>query len=425
MNPGEGSNSGYVQRGMLLREQRRYAEAEGFFRDALAQNPNDAFALMQLAGCQLQLPDRAKDALASIDRALAIEPNDAIYHGMRAYILCRLDHPADALQSARDGIAISPDSAFIFTAEAQAFLLMEKWAEAETAARQALSFDADNSTAANQLAQALRLQNKMAENAGQISGMLARDPEDAQTHCSAGWAALQRGERQVAETHFLEALRLDPDSENARNGLLNSFRARSPLYRAYLAYSFRMQRLSRGARWGVIVGLYIAMRFSREIFTGTLAPVGIAIGVLYALFVLWVWIAKGVGNFILMFDRVAKHALRRNEKIEACFVGGGITVGLLLLLIGFALQQESLFIPGVALVATAFPFSMTFTNSSKLGTYLFGAIGFTGLLAFVSLLLAAAIKNDTLGDISLILFTIGAGGAVVSTWLGNIRKLRE
>ena len=68
---------------------------------------------------------------------------------------------------------------------------------------------------------------------------------------------------------------------------------------------------------------------------------------------------------------------------------------------------------------------MTFTNSSKWGTYLFGAIGFTGLLAFLSLLLAAVIKNDTLGDISLVLFTIGAGGAVVSTWLGNVRQLRE
>ena len=417
--------SGHVQRGLILKEQRRYAEAVDFFRDALAQNPNDAFALMQLASCQLQLPGRAKDALQSNDRALHLDPNESAHHSMRAFILCSLDRAGDALKSAREGISLAPDSSFAFTAEAQAFLCMEKWADAERAARQALSLDADNTSAANQLSQALRLQNKMAENSQQITGMLARDPENAYTHTSAGWSALQRGERRVAEEHFLEALRLDPESENARQGLLNSFRARSPLYRGYLAYCFRMQRLSRGARWGVIIGLYLGSRFARTVFTGPLAPVGIAIGVLYALFVLWVWIAKGLGNFILLFDRFAKHALRRNEKIEAWFVGGGICAGILMMIAGFALRQEALFLPGVALVATAFPFSMTFTNPSKSGAFLFGAIGVAGLLACVSLLLTAASDGAVPEDFSMTLFAIGVGGAIVSTWLGNVRSLRR
>src|SRR5580658_256855 len=126
--------------------------------------------------------------------------------------------------------------------------------------------------------------------------MLARDPQNASTHASAGWAALQRGERRVAEEHFLEALRLEPGSENARHGLLNSFRARSPFYRAYLAYCFWMQQLSRRTRWAVIIGLIVITNFSRELFTGSMAPVGYAVSVLYGLFVLWVWVAKGIGN---------------------------------------------------------------------------------------------------------------------------------
>src|SRR5271167_4367816 len=108
-DPG-GASSGYVQRGLLLKEQRRYSEAEGFFRDALAQNPNDAFSLMQLAACQLHQQGRGRDALQSIDRALAIEPNEAVYHGMRAVILCSLDRAADALKSAGEGIELDPTS---------------------------------------------------------------------------------------------------------------------------------------------------------------------------------------------------------------------------------------------------------------------------------------------------------------------------
>lgn len=417
--------SGNIQRGLILKEQRRYAEAEKFFRDALAQNPHDAFALMQLAACQLQMPDRAKDALVSIDRAIGIEPNEAVYHGMRAFILCTLDRASDALKSAQAGIELSPDSSFVFTAEAQALLSLEKWSEAETAAREALALDADNSTAANQLAQALRLQNKMAENAGQISGMLARNPEDSHTHCSAGWAALQRGDRRTAEDHFLEALRLDPDSENARDGLLNSFRARSPFYRAYLAYCFKMQQLSRRGRWAVIIGLYVGSRFARSLFTGPFAPLGIVISVLYLLLVLWVWIARPVGNFILLFDRFAKHALRRNEKTEAWFVGGGLSLGILMLIAGFALRQDGLFLPGVALIATAFPFSMTFTNDSKTGAVLFGAIGAACLLACLSLLLDVVAKGIVPEDVTTFLFAGGVGGAVLSTWIGNVRFLRR
>lgn len=426
MSDPDGASSGYVQRGLLLKQQRRYGEAEGFFRDALGQNPNDAFALMQLATCQLQQQGRGRDALQSIDRALAIEPNEAVHHGMRAFILCTLDRGADALKSADEGIALDPSSSFIFTARAQALLHLEKWGEAEAAARQALAFDADNSSAANQLAHTLRLQNKMAENAGQIAGMLARDPEDASTHCSAGWAALQRGQHRVAEQHFMEALRLEPGSENARNGLLHSFRARSPFYRAYLAYCFWMQKLGRRMRVAVIFGLVVITNFSRELFTGPMAPVGFTVSVLYGLFVLWVWVAKGFGNFILLFDRFAKHALLRGEKIEAVFVGGGISAGILLLVAGFALKQEGLKLAAIALIAAAFPFSMTFTNPSKAGAILFGAIGTVCLLVFGALLLNYILYGEAPpGDSLVDLLLLAVFGAVATTWLGMVPALRR
>ena len=45
----------------------RYADAESAFREALAQEPNDAFALHHLAGCRWQMPERRKEALQTID----------------------------------------------------------------------------------------------------------------------------------------------------------------------------------------------------------------------------------------------------------------------------------------------------------------------------------------------------------------------
>jgi len=407
-----------ILRGLQLKDLGRYADAENAFREALAQEPNDAFALHQLAACQLHQPQRKREALATIDRAIAIEPNDADHHVLRSYILSVLDRPRDGLAAAQTALSLDPHHAGAFTAEAQAHLQTEQWPRAEQSARQALALDADNSAAANQLAQALRLQNKNAENAAHLAGMLARDPEDPFTHANAGWTALQRGEHRAAETHFREALRLDPDFESARDGLLNSFRARSPIYRTYLRYCFFMQRLSSGARWAVIIGLYFGVKLAGQI------PGGDALVALYMLFVLWVWVAKPVGNFFLLFDSFARYALRPREKLEAAAVGGSLGPGLALLIASFAFGWPAVVTLGIGLIAASFPLSMTFTNGSRPGTWLFGTVAAVTLLGAALTALAhlvPLIDQSTARQI----FTVGAIGCLAATWLGNVPALRR
>ncbi|MBI4028291.1 MAG: tetratricopeptide repeat protein [Verrucomicrobia bacterium] len=416
---------GQLQRGLILKEQGRYREAEDYFMEVLSADPRNAAALHQLAGCQLQQTAREKQALETIDRAIGLEPEDAYHHSLRSYILCALKRPPEALKASQQAIALDPSCGFAFIAKASVHLHLEQWAEAEKAARQALALDADNSVAANQLAHALRLQNKMPENAEQIRGMLGRDPENACTHANAGWTAMQRGDRKTAERHFLESLRLDPELEGARQGLLESFKARSPIYRSYLAYCFFMQRLSHGARWGVILGLYLTVRFSRIIFTGGAKPVYLGIVAIYFLMVLWVHVARGVGNFFLLLDRFARHALRPREKLEACGVGGGVVLGIALILTGFMFKGMGTAVLGVSLLGAAFPWAYTFTNESKIGSWMFGAFAtfvvgtgvvvfFTGLFhrPFPATLTAPALS------VSLIL-------VIVTTWLANIRALHR
>lgn len=414
-----------VQRGLLLMEQRRYADAAGFFRQALAQSPHDAQAFRNLALCQLELPEEKRQALETVQRALECEPNESANHAVRACILSHLNRDREALVSAREAVGLDPYSLQARRMETQALLGLERWAEAEAAARRALFLDADDQTAANQLANALRLQNKMVENADRVAWLLERDPEDAITHATAGWAALQRGERRVAEEHFLQALRLQPELEYARSGLLESFRARSPVYRAYLAYSFRMAQLSRKGRWMVILGLYFGVKFARLLFTGPYAPIAKALGLVYLVFVLWVWIARGLGNFILLFDRFAKHALRRREKWEAVFVGGGVCAAVLLVGASVPMHSPVLLLAGCSCLAAAVPFAITFTNDSKIGPWLFGGIGATCLLAAVTIVVSAFFPNVLAEKTAMDIFSCGLIGAVATTWIGNIPALRR
>jgi hypothetical protein len=330
-----------------------------------------------------------------------------------------LDRPKEAIEATQMALAFDPNDSLAHTAEAQAHLQMENWPLAERSARQALALDADNSGAANQLAQALRLQNKLDENAAHLAGMLARDPEDAFTHANAGWAALQRGLHRDAELHFREALRLDPDFEYAREGLLTSFRARSWLYRGYLRYTFAMARLNRKSRWAVIIGLYLTVRFAG------LLPGGWVLAAIYFLFVLWVWVARPVGNALLLLDRFARYALRRGEKMEAALVTSCLTLGIACIILSLVAQasdtpQFSIAgiadVVGIAGIAIAFPLSLIFNNVSALGRWIFSGLA---ILAVFSTGLAIGYQSR----FSMDLFFGACIACAASTWLGNIRAL--
>ena len=141
---------------------------------------------------------------------------------------------------------------------------------------------------------------------------------------------------------------------------------------AYLKYSFMMEKLGRTGRGMLVIGLLILLQFANLAFVGRLAPVGMVIVAFYCLFVLWIWVAKGVGNLFLLFDRFARLALRVDEKREALVVGGGVLFGLASFSAGLLLKQISLIFVGLTFIAAAFPMSLFFTNRSRPGRIVFG-----------------------------------------------------
>lgn len=407
-----------AQRGRVFLEQGRFAEAEKFFRQSLAEEPNDAQTLYFLAVCLLN-QNQGAEALTAVDRAISLEPEVADLHAFKAIVLSSQRKPGPASASADEAIRLDPNSDYAWSARASVFLSRNEWAMAEVAARHALELNPDNGTAANQLAHALRLQNRLAESAEQTSYMLGQNPEDAQTRVTAGWTDLQRGDRRLAETHFLEALRLDANNEDAREGLKEAFRARSPLYRGYLAYCFFLQRFTQGKQWLIIIGFLLAMKVARAVLPG---PLALVVVVLYFLFVLWSHVARAVGNLQLCLDRFARHALKKAEKREAWIVGGGVLAGLFLLFGGLLAANKPIGVLGVTLIGTAFPLAYTFTNQVVLGRTIFGLAGLFVFAAGSANTAAYAgwVANDQI-------IAVAAGAAVVVViavlWLANVPAL--
>jgi tetratricopeptide (TPR) repeat protein len=412
-------------RALLFVRQGRYREAESYLRVAIQNDPEDPQGFFFLATCLMHDPNTRPEALSMIDQALRLRPTRAVYHAQRANILILLNRTKDALAEVDQARTLAPDSPDSYVAESLVMLVLGKPQEAERAAREALALDAENEAAGDGLADALRMQGKLDESAAQIRGLLGRNPENPWTHSSAGMLALQRGEIRAAEAHFLSALRIEPEHREAREGLLHAFRARSPLYRAYLKYSFMMEKLGRTGRGMLVIGLLILMQFANVVLVGRLAPIGIVLVVFYCLFVLWIWVAKGVGNLFLLFDRFARIALRTDEKAEALVVGAGVLIGLASFAGGLWVKQISVIFVGLTLIAAAFPMSLLFTNRSKPGRVVFGFVGAFVYLGGLASVLLVTLPLGSAGNFATTLFGWTMILALVTTWLGNIPALRR
>lgn len=412
-----------VLRAIQLKELGRYADAEQGFREGLAKDPNNGFLLHELAVCQLRQVGKEKLSLETARQAISIQPNEAGHHVLLGFILCQLDRPKEALKVADEARALDPNLPAALVVRAQAFLQQQQWANAEAAARAALALDADDQVAANQLAQALRLQNKLDESAAHIAGMLSRDPEDPYTHSTAGWRALQANDHKQAEQHFREALRLQPNFENAREGLLTSFHARSGFYRIYLKWCFFIQQFTSGQQWMIILGLYVVFQFAKSL-KGPWQPLGTLFIALYLLFALWTRVARSVGNLFVLIDQAARYALRPFERLDAMIVGGSVLVGVPFMIVGAVTPFFSLTLYGAALICGAFPGSMVVDNKSTLGRWIFGGIaGFAYLVLL--LMFISDLTNIPPTTMVLPMFVTMVILSALSSWFGNVPALHK
>ncbi len=412
--------------GLLLQEQGRLEEAEACFYQVLAREPENEFVYGRLALCQLNQPGKKREALRSIERAIQLRPDEAFYHSVRSLALADLRRGKESLESAEAAIALNPEDTFAVAAKANAFCSAHRWAEGEEWSRRALALDSDNSMATNLLAHTLRMQGKADENRVAVEQLLAADPESSLAHVNAGWGALQGGDSPKAETHFREALRIDPDSEMAREGLLESFRARSVFYRGYLSYIFFLQRFTQGKKWIIVFGVLITYQVSWRVLERFSSLAAIAVGLLFFAFVLWVWLAPGVGNFLILMDRSARFALRPGERGKGIAVGGGVLVGMIAVGAGLILSLDSLSVLGAGFFASTIPASLAWGNETRAGRFVFG--GITIALYLMSLILPWFEWRGEVGVLHTITSSCGVVALILvvsCTWLGNIRGLRS
>ena len=415
-----------LSHGLLLQDQGRLEEAEACFYSVLAREPDNDFVYGRLALCQMSQPGKKRRALETVGEAIRLRADEPFYFSVKAIILGELHRGRESLKAAETAVRLNPEDSFALSDKENAYCAMDRWAEAEEWSRRALALDGDNAMAANILAHTLRLQGKREDNAEAVARLLAADPEDSFAHVNAGWSALQAKDQARAEGHFREALRLDPESDMAREGLLESFRARSWFYRAYLSYCFFMQRHTEGKQWLIFLGAFAVYQVSRR-YLATINPVysGVLVAAWLGL-VLWVWLAPGIGNFLILLDRSARLALKPAERHQGIAVGGVFALGALATAAGLVSAYFPVLLAGVGMLATTIPASLTFGNASSRGRLVFGSITVLLYLAVTTVVVLEWVRHPApMHPVSSVLGSCALLATVACTWLGNVRALRR
>jgi tetratricopeptide (TPR) repeat protein len=304
----------HFQRGQLLFEQRQFEAAVGELRMHLTQAPEDCptHGLLALALSELE---RFDEATEHAQRAIHLAPDVPFGHFALAHVMIDRNRYAQAQAAIEEALRLDPYNADYFAILASLHLTQHRWQQALQAADQGLAIAPEHNLCTNFRAQALiKLGNRSAA-AATMGEALARRPDDALTHANQGWAKLEEGEPYPAMEHFREALRLNPEMEWARAGIVEALKARNFIYRWMLAYFLWMARLPSGVRMGLVLGALFGQqiigRMARE--NPAAAPYLKVLLYAYFGFVLLSWLSPSLFNLLLRLDRFGRYALSSDQ----------------------------------------------------------------------------------------------------------------
>lgn len=193
------------------------AQAEGFFRRALAAAPYSARVHFNLARLYAQR-SRAAEAEGHYRRAAALAPDNAATHAGLGLLLNAGGRPAEAERCHRRALAIAPHNAALMANMAEALAAQQRLDEAERHYRRAAELDPGQARLTN-LANLLARQSRFGEAQRVFSRAIAQAPDDALAHFNYGILLQDLDREEDAQDQYRRALAIDPGHVLARNNL--------------------------------------------------------------------------------------------------------------------------------------------------------------------------------------------------------------
>ncbi|MCB0762107.1 MAG: tetratricopeptide repeat protein [Flavobacteriales bacterium] len=385
-----------VTRARILIQQNRIKEAVDNLHQALSESPEETEIHYLLAECMLIKGD-LKGAREYAEEFMRGEADNSFAHYLMSRIHEQEDDLDKALNVAREAIRRNPVEPEYYGLQAHLHLRLKNYQECLDSANEGLEHDPSNVTCLNMRSNALIKLKRSTEAFETMDHVLEHNPESSFSHATVAWNHLEKGDHKKALQHFREALRIDPNSQFAKAGMVEALKAKSPVYRAFLKYSFWMSNMKSNQQWLLILGGYFGARYlagmAREY--PELAPYIWPVVIVYGVIALSTWVISPVSDLFLYMNSYSRHALDRLERNIAPFTGLAL-VACALGLIGYAATR---FAPWLGMAVFGFtmiiPLAIVRHQSEK--NWQFAAIT-AGFLAGVGLLgLGQAWVNEEFG----------------------------
>jgi len=325
--------SAHLARARALLNTHRPADAAQAAREGLAQDPRNRQLLHTLSHALAQL-EQYDEARSVADDLLSLAPDWPDSHQILSFIELKTKHYSKARQAARAALRLNSNLAAPYVNLASAYAAERKWGRCLREAKEGLAREPNNVSCINLRALAFSQLGCTQEGLSASASALRLAPDNTRTHATAGWVHAAKGDHEAAFRFFTDALRLDPMNLNARQGLVQSLKARNPVYRSLLNYSLWMQRRSRCQRVFISFALFAAMNALIRALDQSpdLEPLGFVVGLLWFSFIILLWTTNDVFNFLLLFNPQARHALTDKQRRRALVFAAAFTLAILLLL---------------------------------------------------------------------------------------------
>lgn len=326
-----------LRRAHILIQQDRYSEAEQVLKQVMVTESDNPNVLVMYCQVLLQL-EKYQEAEKVINTAISLMPDADYLFFTKARIMLNVKRLDEAEKCLQQAITLDANEADYYALWAFVKIGRKQFEKGLDLANQALTIDGENLMALNARSSALVKLGRKEESFTTIKGALEHDPNNAYTHANYGWNLLEKGQHQKAQKHFREALKIDPNLDYAKQGMLESIKATNIIYRQYLKYQFWMAKLSGQSQWLVILGAYFGYRILSSYASKNpsmqpyLNPVLYGIAFLFFL----TWVMTPLGNLILRLNPYGKHLLDDKQLKSANVVGvcaGIFAVGSIALLL--------------------------------------------------------------------------------------------
>ena len=236
IRPGAAPNvQANLQQALSYHRAGRLQEAERVYDQILRDAPRNADA-RHLRGVIANQTGRPETAVELIERAIAVDSTQAMFHSNLGNALTNLGKPEEALDHYGRALDLVPNFADAHCNHANALVKLGRFVDGEAESRRALAVDPNYAAAYGTLGNTLEGQQRLDDAATAYRRALAINPAAASVHCNLSSVLRQQDHIEESIAGYRRALGLSPNMLEGHIGLGNALKAGGEFDQAMASY---------------------------------------------------------------------------------------------------------------------------------------------------------------------------------------------